>query len=310
MRKNILYLTAAGYVTIILCSLLLPQNVNSSQMYHTIQTNSYYSVSDAKRHFDAIVNSLVETQLEYLRIEKKGKFFTVRLGKFMDYSSARRFLQNIKSKLPNAIVMKTYLNKERIVELYSGSVKMNIEEPDIRSYPVTAHDEAKFKIISITDNEGSSVPLKEIIKNIEALIKKNDYADALGIIAAEIKEQPEHPALNAWFGMVLLKMDKPSESLKYLERATELSPNAPEFHNGLGYSYFLLDRFDEAIGEFNKAISLHPGHFDALTGLCIAYIKNDNKEMAMDVYRKMNNLNKETSKQLLAIINSNFAIRH
>jgi tetratricopeptide (TPR) repeat protein len=303
-------LTAAGYVTIILYSLLLPQNVNSSQMFHTIQTNSYYSVTDAKRYFDFIVNNLEDSQLEYLRIEKTGKFFTVRLGKFMDYSSARRFLRNIKSKLPNAIVMKSYLNKERIAELYSGSVNMNIEEPDNRSYPVTAHDEAKFKIIRITDKEGSSVPLKEIIKNIEALIKKNDYADALGIIAAEIKEQPEHPDLNAWFGMVLLKMDKPSAALEYLQRATDLSPNTPAFRNGLGYSYFFLDRFDEAIDEFNKVISLHPGHFDALTGLCMAYIKNDNKEMAMDIYRKMNNLDNETSKQLLAIINSNFAIRH
>jgi tetratricopeptide (TPR) repeat protein len=178
------------------------------------------------------------------------------------------------------MVLKSQINMKRLVKLYSPK-KM---EKGI-----------------------SNIPLRENIRKIEALVKKNNYTDALNIITAEIKEQPKHPDLNAWFGMVLLQMDKPIEALEYLKKATELSPNVPDYHNGLGYTFFFLNKFDESIDEFNKAISLDPGHFDAHTGLCIAYTKNNNKEKAMDIYHEMKYFDKQTSKQLLTIINSNFA---
>jgi len=302
MRKNNFYLSAAKYVTIFLFSLLLPLNVYSSELFHTIQTSSFSSVTDAQKQFDAIVNKLDETQLDKLRIEKIGKFYSVRLGKFTDYTSAERFFSSVKPKLPNAAVMTAYIKKKRIVKLYSGSAYLDREEPEESSSSAPVLDKVKSQTTKKLDKKETNITLKENLKNIEALVRNNDYAAALDIITSEMTEQPEHPDLNAWHGMVLLKMDRPLESLEYLEKATELSPAAPDYHNGLGYSYFFLERYKEAIDEFNKAISLDPGHFDAFTGLGIAYAKNDNTEKAMDVYHKIKLIDKETSKQLLAVI--------
>jgi len=340
--------SAAGYLTLFLFLLLLPLNVYSAELFHTIQTNSFSSVHDAQKQFDSIVNKLDETQLDNLRIEKIGKFYTVRLGKFFDKASAEGFYGTVKPKLPDATVMSAYIKKERLVRLYSGSASENSKKPEDRLTSDPVPDKFKSKTTKKEDEKVSSeplkkdleksegvnkktaesktsslqiggkikpqlsgkvakkekgVPLKEKIKNIEALVRKNDYAAALDIIKAEIREQPEHPELNAWFGMVLLKMEKPLNALEYLGKAAELSPNEPDYHNALGYSFFFLNRYDDAIEEFNKAISLDPGHFDAFTGLCIAYIKNDNKEKAMDIYHKIKFIDKKTAKQLLTLIN-------
>ena len=301
MRNNNYHLSATGCLILFLF-LLLPINVYSSQLFHTIQISSFSSVPDAQEQFDSIVNKLDETQLDNLRIEKIGKFYSVRLGKFMDNTSAERFFMTIKPKLPNAAVMKAYIKKERIVKLYSASSSVSIKGPGDGSFSTPVLDKVTPKTTKKADKKVSGVPLKENIKNIEALVRKNDYTSALDLITAEITEHPDHPDLNAWLGMVLLKMDKPLDALEYLEKATELSPNVSDYHNGLGYSFFFLNRFDEAIDEFNKAISLDPGHIDALTGLCIAYAKNDNKEKAMDIYHKIKSFDNETSKKLLTII--------
>ncbi len=306
MQKNNFHLSAAGYLILFLIALLLPLNGYASQKIYTIQSNSYIKMRDAQRHFDSIVNTLDASQLDNLRIEKIKQYYCVRLGNFKGYTSSRRLLAAVKPKLPNAIVMKTFMLKERIVKLYSAPASINIKEHENRVSSTSVHDKVKSSTANKADKKVNGVPLKKDIEKIEALVRKNEYVDALDIITAEIIEQPEHPDLNAWFGMVLLKMDKPLDALQYLEKATELSPDAPYTHNSLGYSFFFLERFDEAIDEFNKAIRLDPGHFDALTGLCIAYAKISNQEKAMDIYHKIKKFNKETANQLLTIIKSNF----
>jgi tetratricopeptide (TPR) repeat protein len=336
MQKNNSQFSAAGYVTLFLFLFLLPLNVHASKLFHTLQTSSFSSVAEAQNKYDSIVNTLEETQLDHLRIEKIGKFYSVRLGKFTDYPSAERFFNTVKPKLPNATVMKAYVKKERIVRIYSGSAPvsdtaksgttetadkkvtglpvtkgrekiedLNEKKTDINASSLPVGVKSKPHLSEKRDTKATRVPLKENLKNVEALVRKYDYAAALDVITAEITEQPEHPDLNAWYGMVLLKMDKPLEALKYLQKATELAPNAPDYHNGLGYTFFFLDRFKEAIDEFNKAIRLKPGHIDALTGLCIAYAENDNKEKAMEIYHYIKDFDKETSRQLLTIIQSN-----
>ncbi len=336
MRKNNSHFSAAGYVTLFLFLFLLPLNVYASQLFHTVQTSSFSSVPEAQSKYDSIVNTLEETQLDHLRIEKIGKFYSVRLGKFTDYPSAERFFSTVKPKLPNATVMKAYIKKERIVRIYSGSApvpdtaksditetadekvtglpitkgrekigEVNGKKADINASSPPVREKSKPHLSEKRNTKETRIPLKENLKNIEALVRKNDYAAALDVIKAEITEQPEHPDLNAWFGMVLLKMDKPLDALKYLRKATELAPNAPDYHNGLGYTFFFLDRYKEAIDEFNKAIRLKPGHVDALTGLCITYAENNDKEKAMEIYDKIKDFDKETSKQLLTIIQRN-----
>ena len=90
--------------------------------------------------------------------------------------------------------------------------------------------------------------------------------------------------------------------MKYLKKATELSPEVSDYHNALAYSLFFLKRYDGAVDAFNKAINLEPVHVDALTGLCIVYSAKGEKEKAAEIYNKIKDVDKQTSDQLLKII--------
>jgi tetratricopeptide (TPR) repeat protein len=281
--------------------MFLPLISHAAQLFYTIQTASFTSIDDAEKQFNSIEIKLNEEELDHLRIEKIGKFYSVRLGKFDDYKTASEFMNTIKPRISQATVMDAYIKEERIKKIFKRTVKAE-KQPE--KDEVTAIPETEKTTPDITEGADNKKPvsLKETMATIKTLVGEKDYAAALEVIRTEVSARTDHPDLNAWHGMVLLKMDQPSEALKYLGKATELSPDVPDYHNGLGYSFFFLNRFDKAIDEFNKAVSLDPGYFDALTGLCISYAKNGNKEDALDIYEKIKGFDRDTSDKLRRII--------
>ena len=85
---------------------------------YTIQTGSLTKKVDAQKQFKFIIQDLNEKELDFLRIEKVGKYYTVRLGKFEDYATTEKFLQTIKPQFPTSIILKAYIKDDRIVKLY------------------------------------------------------------------------------------------------------------------------------------------------------------------------------------------------
>lgn len=295
MAKNTFYKFKAAFLTYALLLFLLPQLSHSAQLYHTISISSFSKIAPAEKQYESITKKLDDQDLDHLRIEKIGKFYCVRLGKFDDKASADKFHNAVIENLPGATVMKAYIKDERIVKLYSG-ISSAESEPE----PEPAQE--KQEIARKAKQPEKASTLTENLTRISSLVNKKDFKAALDVLKSEITLHPEHPELNAWLGMVHLKMDQPSESLQYLEKAANLSPDIPDYHNSLGYSFLFLDRFDQAINEFNKAIKLDPGYYDSLTGLCMSYAKKGDKVEAMMIYNKIKDHDKVTSDNLLEII--------
>ncbi len=300
MKKNNFYLSAAKYLAFSLV-LFLPVISYSSRLFHSVQTGSFVNVAVAQKQYDSIEQKLNKQELDNLRIEKIGKFYSVRVGKFNDFTSAKKFLKSAGSRLPKATVVEVYIRHKRIIKSYTDTSSVDRQQDRETPLSVDANKEAPpqpAKKIEIT----RAVPLAEKIAAIADHVNKKDFNAALEIINAGMASQPEHPGLNAWLGVVLLKMDQPLEALKYFQKSTELSPGVSNYHSGLGYSLFYLNRYDEAIDAFNRAVILDPAHFDALTGLCIVYAKSGNKEKAMDIYNKVKDLDRENADKLLKVI--------
>jgi len=87
-------------------------------LVYTIQIESLAKIADAQKKFNFITSSINEKNLNLLRIEKVGKYYTIRLGSFENNETAKKFLQEIKPHLSGAIIMKAYIKKERIIKLY------------------------------------------------------------------------------------------------------------------------------------------------------------------------------------------------
>jgi HEAT repeat protein len=101
----------------------LVENIKADDQYVsrkniTIQAGSFTEIEHVQKRFDLMVDVLNEEELDLLRIEKVGKFYSVRLGNFENYAIAEKFLQEIKQRLPEAIILKANMKNERILKLY------------------------------------------------------------------------------------------------------------------------------------------------------------------------------------------------
>lgn len=93
---------------------------DSSQKYYSIQTGSYVEITNAKNEFKSIIEGLKEMEIDHLRIEKIGKFYSVRLGKFKHYRNALKYLRLNKSRLSEAIILDTYIKDNKLIKSYSN----------------------------------------------------------------------------------------------------------------------------------------------------------------------------------------------
>ena len=93
---------------------------STPSLFYTIQAGSFNDMDSAWKLYDSIINKLNEKDLDYLRIEKVGEYYAVRIGKFWEQSHAKTFHDNIKSQLSTSRMMKAYIKKERLKMLHSS----------------------------------------------------------------------------------------------------------------------------------------------------------------------------------------------
>ena len=98
--------------------LLKADDQHASHLIYTIQIESLPKISDAQKQFNFILRSINEKNLNMLRIEKVGKYYTLRLGKFENYETAEKFLHVISPRLSEAIILKAHIKNERLIRLY------------------------------------------------------------------------------------------------------------------------------------------------------------------------------------------------
>jgi tetratricopeptide (TPR) repeat protein len=264
----------------------------------TIQIATHNSVDTAIEEFDELSRSLPENARDYLRVEKIGKYYPIRLGRFKARQQAEEMLNTIRTYLPSAIVRDAYFIEKRIVKMHKPSKEPVVEHPEkeeaIVQKPPVKKEPAPEK-----------TPAKEPLeKRIAELVDKQKFAEALEIVKVEIANQPDNASLNAWYGTILLKMNQPTEALEYLQNAVAISPDVPDYHNVTGYCLFFLNEMEKAIDEFKKAVSLDPEHIDALTGLGIIYAQRGEFDNALSIYDRLKELDSNTANKLLKIIES------
>ena len=93
-----------------------------SQLIYTIQIGSFVNVEEAQVQFDLLLQILKGKAFSFLRIEKIGKYYSVRLGKFTNSNAAKQFIITAKPDLANADILKAYIKEERIIRFNTGSI--------------------------------------------------------------------------------------------------------------------------------------------------------------------------------------------
>ena len=107
-------------------SKVIPRKDGTVSLVYTLQAGSFDGLQSAIKLYDSIINDLTTEDLAYLRIEKVGQYYAVRLGKFGERSNAEILHEKIRSHLSTAIIMQAYIKEERIKKLHSTKLGLVI----------------------------------------------------------------------------------------------------------------------------------------------------------------------------------------
>ncbi len=143
--------------------------------FHTIQAGSYSQEPPATRLFHSLAESLAPDQRDYLRVEKVGGYYTVRLGRFGSWSEADRIVGAAGEPLAGALILQAHNKPERISLLY---------EPVL-------HEEASLPLSQDT----ASVPKKSVNDILPVSPEKETAAETLAPttnFATGFNEQQEY----------------------------------------------------------------------------------------------------------------------
>ena len=303
-----LYLSAVRCFILSFFLLFLPLISYSSQLFYTIQTDSFIKVATAQKQFNSIVQKLNEKELDNLRIEKIGKLYSVRLGKFKDYPAAEKFLKSIKTRLSSSIVMEVYIKDERIIKLYTAS--SSVDKQMVKEKPLSSPlpEKIKPRITKKAD--------KKIKTEVSALAheKKGDKYVAVNrfLLATEeyrqaINQGINQPNLFRKLALILYKTGFVDEAIVEMEKAVNLSPCTDILRIELGVLYFVKDRLKKAKEQFFAALKINPGCTHAYYYLGELFLRTGDYDMAwlsvnmakrhgykgQDIIRKLSVLSKE-----------------
>jgi peptidyl-prolyl cis-trans isomerase C len=233
---------------------LTPLLSHASELIYTIQAASYASESDALKYYSLIQQKLQRDELDYLRIEKIGSFYSVRLGKYDDISSSKKFFESIKSRLPSAIRITAYIKKERIVKLYS--LEQTSEEQIAREKPLP-EPEAENTAPTIDKAANNAAASAHKAKG-DRYWETDRHFLAIEEYRQAIKLGLRDPDLYWSLAKILYITGFASDAVSEMEKAVKLKPGLDYFRIELGILYLSEGQLEKAKKQFIAALEINP----------------------------------------------------
>ena len=188
-------------------------------------------------------------------------------GKLADALNAYRFALNADAKNPDRYLDYTQLlmDGNRLEE--AARVTMNGLNVVADPYPLYV------RLGSVRLIEGKTADARQAFQKAiqlhseialgyvalaKSYLKEGEDAEAAKILSDARKKLPPDFALDYFYGLELLRLQRNSEAVSVLENAVHLGPAVPEAHYELGRAYFELGENDRARGEFERTIQLAP----------------------------------------------------
>ena len=325
MEKGVPNIHAFGAKIIVGISLSLlmffPLSSYASQLIYTIQAGSFSDEEDARVQFDFIKKTVSRENTDYLRIEKVGQFYAVRIGMMADRAGAEKLFQSVKPHLSVPMIMKAYIKDERIKRIHRvalPAVKPGIKnklqtKPDQElinprvsgnahsrkgaetSSTVPGDKEGVHKgdnrhlplIASYKQAIGTNPGIAETHYNLGAVYSMSGrYDAAIGPYKKALQLKPDFVIAYYNLGIALSRTDRYDEAIGAYNRAVQLKPDYFEAYNNLGIVYGRAGRYQDAIAAYKRALALKPDDADTLYNSGISYHQLGMYEKAIEAYKK------------------------
>lgn len=181
---------------------------------------------------------------------------------------------------------------------------------------VTGQSESQVKPSSVSPNPTSIVGDKvsaaiktespatlnkkafDYYKQGHTLVESGDLKGAIDAYRKSIELGEDSAELQLSLGNVYLKLKKDEDAIRALKQSIRFDPQRAEAYYGLGLLYFRANRFKDAETNFKKATVLGPEMAKAHYGLALTYQELGRHDALIEVYRKLQSLDKNLADQL------------
>jgi tetratricopeptide (TPR) repeat protein len=127
-----------------------------------------------------------------------------------------------------------------------------------------------------------------------------NYDNALNYFETAANRNPRRPETWIQIGYCKVKQGRNEEAIRAYKRAIQLRPSSSEAYNKLGDAYFFGGRLEEAIASYKEAARIRPDEPEAYYNLGLAYLENGDRQSALAQAKRLDTLDAELNKKLLA----------
>lgn len=119
----------------------------AQEKIYTIQIASLKTLKDAQNLYLQLEKTLPEGAKDFLRIEKIGRFYVIRIGRFSSPEQAKAPLNNIRRQVPDAFLRTAFYIEDRILVIYKKSLKHPVKhEVTEKTSPPSTEEELQKQV--------------------------------------------------------------------------------------------------------------------------------------------------------------------
>jgi tetratricopeptide (TPR) repeat protein len=232
----------------------------------------------ALKQYDSIIEVLDKEDLDYLRVEKIGVYYSVRLGRFDTHKKAEKFFQSIIHRLPSIILMSAYIKDERIRKLYSH---ISPDEKRKKASPPPVRQNKISRPVDSDAKKRAEISAAHHDKNGTMHVKDKRFLSAAEEYRRAITKDPDNPVLYFKLARVLNDLGLVDEAVDKMKKAIDLSSGVDAgFRGELGKIYLSRNMPYKAKEQFLAALKTQPGLGDIHYYLGVVFMIEEDYDMA------------------------------
>lgn len=104
-----------------------------------------------------------------------------------------------------------------------------------------------------------------IIKNIKEMNALGQHINAAELAEKAALEDPENAMVHTWWGISLVKADKPGEAMQKFVKSAQLDPSHPQTFLYWGLTLAMQQDFRQAIEKYSISVDLDPDNSNAFS---------------------------------------------
>ncbi len=258
-------------VLLVLSFVLFPCVARASDLIYTIQAASFSSESDSLEYYESLMGTLNEEELDYLRVEKVGSYYSVRIGKYDDYKGVMKMLRSISTGVRGAIAMEAYIRDERIVRLFPG--KSLSESSQGGDTPDKQHPE---------DRDYSHA-----VREAKGMVEKGNNKEALAVLSPYTADPLKYPVALSDYIVILVWEGRQGEAIEMYESLPESFPKRNYLLKNIAKAYYDTGNFPKATTHYEKVLKETPQDGEAQKGFVLSLMGSGEFSRAFEHVQKI-----------------------